>query len=327
MAERLLVPCVSINPSYLALYDMDQNRNYTRQFTDGIIKTPKNNQHDGTLSKKAQVNLRNAISWFLEIAETKEKQLKKDKSKLKFKLTFATLTLPSNLGYDDRVIKSELVNQLFVELRKEYQVCNYVWKNEAQKNDKFHLHILLDKFIPYDDLRNRWNRIINKFGYIDEYKKNQQSFHKDGFRYRPELQKVWSFSQQKRAYKKGCEEDWQNPNSTDIHSVFKVRNIKSYFVKYFTNEKVGRPMDGRLWFVSRSLSALKNASIVIHNALGDEINKLKKWFPEKVRWNDFVTSISVGINEVKKMGCVHLSELFDKHVLGIRQKQLEFCKI
>jgi hypothetical protein len=78
---------------------------------------------------------------------------------------------------------------------------------------------------------------VNKLGYVDRYREEQETWHKDGFRYRPEMFKTWSKKKQYEAYLRGAKSHWNSPNSTDIHSIRKIRNIKDYILKYVTKDE------------------------------------------------------------------------------------------
>jgi hypothetical protein len=82
-------------------------------------------------------------------------------------------------------------------------VSRYVWKYEKQGNGNIHYHILTDKFIPYRELRDNWNRIIEKHNYIYQFK---------------------------------LKHGHTDPNTTDIHSLKKVNNVPQYLSKYMIKE-------------------------------------------------------------------------------------------
>src|SRR3972149_9919788 len=135
------------------------------------------------------------------------------------RITFITLTLPSNQIHTDNVIKSKCLNQLLIEMSRYHKVEQYIWRAEKQKNGNIHFHILADRYIFWSDIRNRWNRIVNKLGYVDRYKDEQKKFHKDGFQVRQELTGKWTVESSKKAFIKGKRLNWNDPNSTDIHSI------------------------------------------------------------------------------------------------------------
>lgn len=186
----------------------------------------------GKVSNQAKRKMLRAIDYLLLLASDKKVFDRVSGRSFTFKIAFVTLTLPANQVHTDKEIKDKCLNSLLLELKHFYKVVNYVWRAEKQKNGNIHFHLVVDKFIPYSELRNRWNRIINKLGYVDQYRVSQKEFYKDGFQVRTDLLKTWSKERQLAAYHRNVKCQWNNPNSTDIHSVRKVLNLRSYFSKY-----------------------------------------------------------------------------------------------
>src|SRR5690625_1883113 len=72
--------------------------------------------------------------------------------------------------HTDKEIKELALNQLLVELRKHYDMQNYIWKAELQANKNIHFHIVTDAFVQFHALQLRWNRILSKLGYIASFR-------------------------------------------------------------------------------------------------------------------------------------------------------------
>ncbi|GAH42212.1 unnamed protein product, partial [marine sediment metagenome] len=107
----------------------------------------------------------------------------------------------------------------------------YLWKAEKQKNGRIHFHIITDKFIPWNELRNVWNKHQQTLGYVTGYREDRQLWHRDGFKYAPQYAPRWDLAAQKKAYREGLRTDWDNPNSVDIHGTRHIINLKAYFSK------------------------------------------------------------------------------------------------
>ena len=75
-----------------------------------------------------------------------------------FKMAFITLSLSSTQIHSDNEIKEKCLNQFLIEIRKRYRVKNYIWRAEKQKNGNIHFHVVIDKFIAWSELRDRWNQ-------------------------------------------------------------------------------------------------------------------------------------------------------------------------
>lgn len=150
------------------------------------------------------------------------------------KHTFVTLTLSSRQIHCDKTIKRECLNHFLIYLNRHYGVRNYVWKAELQKNGNIHYHIITDKFIPHQELRELWNTAQNRLSYVDMF-------------------------------------DHSNPNSTDIHSLQRVKNVMAYVGKYMSKNITQRPICGHAWGRSDNLQKLQ--SLTLHHDFD-----LHEWF-------------------------------------------------
>jgi hypothetical protein len=241
----------------------------------------------GLVSKVAKRKIVKAINYLLTVAQDKKVYSQKTGRSFKFKIAFITLTLPAKQRHSDQEIKRELLNQFLTEITKYHGVKRYVWRAEKQKNGNIHFHILTDKFIHWNDIRNRWNRILRKLDYVQEYQRNMLEFYKDGFRVRNELIKSWSETRQRAAWRLNMETGYNNPNTTDIHSIQKIRNITAYFIKYMTqntehekdqpkNTEEEPLIGGRIWGASKNLLNIKGAQMVVDNELEEQIERIKE---------------------------------------------------
>jgi hypothetical protein len=119
------------------------------------------------------------------------------------------------------------LNTFLITLERKFKVSVYLWKAESQNNGNIHFHILVNSFIPHQEIRSIWNSILDNLGYIDLFEKKHKH---------------------------------RNPNSTDIHGLYKdktgknIGNIGAYLAKYMSkNEDLKRGIDGRLWGCSDNL--------------------------------------------------------------------------
>jgi len=284
-----IVPSFSLHPDELYIYGRkewlgESNYNNTNSYQNLL-----NNQTHGKLSSKATKKAKRAIKYLLVQATDKKVYNPKFRTTFNFTVNFITLTLSAKQDHSSQDIKRILLNQFFIEAKRKWGLENYVWRAEKQKNGNLHFHILSDKFIPYNELRDTWNRIQNKLGYTDKY---TQIHHK------------------------------KSPNSTDIHSLKKVKNVYSYITKYMTKpprkEKIvikrsesmikeitekpqqtvsngakqflGRlTSNGREWACSRSLSNITGARCEYESEYMQELEKLRKSELSKEVVKDYVS--------------------------------------
>lgn len=322
--ERSQVNDFEIDPAFasdpLSLVSWNSSKssnNQPAQFAD--------NSHHGKISSVALRKITKAIDYALYLATPKKLPNTLHGKDFTFRLNFVTLDLSSEQIHSDNEIKKQIFQPMLNCLRQKYKVINYIWRAEKQANGNIHFHVITDKFIPWLSLRNDWNKYQQNLGYITRYRQNQVEFHKSGFRYRPELFKHWSPEDQKKAYKKGMATGWESPNSTDVHSLKNVSNIKQYFVKYFTKstqsdharsveKKQFSVLEGRLWGCSERLTNIKGARADIDSQLGEELSQIIKNDKIRTHKSDFFTISFVHIDYLKKKGFTAIPYLFESFI-------------
>lgn len=266
----------SISPSSMHIYARPEGGfNHSTKHRLNTVNL-EDNDHAGIISRKAAKKIELALTWLLYCSVPKTVTCNATNKKFSFRINFITLTLPAEQVHSDQVIKDVALNSFLDLIRKTHDVVNYIWRAEAQANGNIHFHLVTDKYIHYNYIRNSWNNCIEKLGYVSAFE----------FKFKH-----------------------RNPNSTDIHSVKHVKKLTAYLSKYFSkqrsfpcigelrkikgelveilygsdryraeeaNKKKGevvghvlgakiRPIEGRLWFCSRSLSKKKRLIISEHD--------------------------------------------------------------
>lgn len=279
--------------------------------TGGLIQ-----QHEGEISSNAARKIRNAIDWLIASASEKYVYSKKTKRFHKWKLSFLTLTLPTQGLMSDIEIKSVL-NSFLTLAKYNYGLHSYIWKAEPQARGVIHFHLTSDCYMWKNSVRFEWNRLLSKSGLLNGQK---------------------------------------DAPSTKIHSTYKLSNVAGYLTKYFLKPKkismppeknylAGlpnyyhsnksevyskslntlryiRPITGRLWGCSHSLSQARSFSYTVD-------------VPEMRSINSEIRQSAV--REIQKQYCNYYqlpSDYYDKlshgqlkhdylaHVLKIRKKKL-----
>lgn len=260
------------------------------------------NAHFGTLSDAAKNNLIRTIKKFVWVTHVCNVEKKRRREKGKRTLKFVTLTLASTQIHSDTEIRNTLLNQFLTELRNDYGLKNYVWKAEKQRNGNIHFHMVIDIFIPWQALRDKWNRIQNKLGYVDRFREHIKTAGFDFYlgrclAYNPNL----SFEKVQKQWEKGQSEDWKNPPGTEIRNVQKIRHVHAYFAKYFAKEDFLQPGFGRIWFASRSLTLER----VVYDWLDNGSNSMLKFILNNkmgfFKKYDFAEVIYFDITKIKQL--------------------------
>jgi hypothetical protein len=129
----------------------------------------------------------------------------------KFRLSFITLTIAHPEPLETTVTHPAL--KVFLQHFKtppakkaiSEQMKSYIWKCELQERGQIHYHITTNAFLHYWEIRRVWNGIQFRRGWIEDYLKKTGK---------------------------------TDPNSTDVHSVYKVRDIGAYLSKYLSKRQV-----------------------------------------------------------------------------------------
>jgi hypothetical protein len=219
------------------------------------------------ISKASKRKMMDSVNSMYVLSKPRKIEMKTKKVIYNYRMSFVTLTLPSQQCHSDVEIKKSCLNQFFVELRKHYGVQNYVWKAELQKNENIHFHIVLDKYVDYQALRRRWNRILNKLNYVKAY---QEKMSQLSFNQYHEMSVRYGHTDIKHNHVRfvsGKRCGWSNPNTVDVRSVHHKKDLAIYMAKYIAKENDRKNINelqverelafGRSWFRSYSLSKLK----------------------------------------------------------------------
>lgn len=223
------------------------------------------------LSVNSRRRLSKKINWLVYLSQKRTVELSRNKKITNFQVAFITLKLPAVQRHSHSEITKTCLNNFLNILRKKFGINNYVWRAELQKNGNIHYHLLIDRFIHYQNIRKYWNSSIGILGYLSDYcnKFSLMNF-EDYNNYRIQ-QGSTNRNENKKSYKYGNDTHWIMPNSTDVHSLRDVNNAAAYVCKYLTKKSpddIGKKfqeslkcLTGRLWGCSQSLSRLNNVRL------------------------------------------------------------------
>ena len=223
----------------------------------------RDNQYNGYMSDNTSRSVKKITENWLTSIDLNTKL--KYKGRESVYPTFVTLTLPSKQVHHDNTIKSECLDPMIEWLKKMYYSVNgvatpcgvnaYLWRAESQKNGNLHFHILIDRWVDYEKLRKKWNQIIERLDYVSMYQAVQNRVYRKGFMVREDYigeqiksirkrakKKGQSLSMknarfeaekaQRESYNKGVQNNWSDPNTTDIHKLGSITSISAYVTKY-----------------------------------------------------------------------------------------------
>jgi hypothetical protein len=345
--DKISYTSLNINPSGIAIYKTVEPPYYPDAEQPDRPKQFQDNSNHGILGSLSRKKMFRTLDYLLLLSPNKRAWCRSLKRYVRYRCPFVTLDLPSAQVHSDQVIKKRVFQPFLKLAHRRWSVNDFIWRAEKQENGNLHFHMIINVFIDQNELRNIWNRCLQNLGYVTRYRDNQLLWHRKGFTYRPELAPRWPREKQYNAYLKGMRTEWDNPNSTDIHDVKNIRNLKAYVTKYLSKNKIfSRPagftekcpvcggvmrnsesdfccascdfskthVRGRLWGRSASLMDLKGGFGVVDTQLENELDKLKSSPDIHVVYEDHYVFFCVPVTRLKALGCPHLSSIFEDYI-------------
>jgi hypothetical protein len=199
--------------------------------------------YDGRVTKGVQKRIGSAVDIFLQTTEEKVVYNTVTGRNMNFRLGFVTLTISDYCDWKADKCYELLLKPWLRIMKDKYGLNSYIWKYELQNRGNVHYHITLDVFIALDKIRGVWNKIQKKHGLTDKYALKHHHF---------------------------------NPNSTDVHKVWKIENIGAYLGKYLSKSGEGvvkfhegfhqliyeRDVKGKVWDCSVNLKRKRYTAMV-----------------------------------------------------------------
>lgn len=239
MARRIeSIPTIQLNPNYLAVYSHG-----VFEETERPKNTPKNDNltrgnYNGFMSIKTRKEIKGKLTNYFTALQLIGKKYRKEKN---IQPTIITLTLPATQRHPDNEIKRECLMRFLENLKKTQNVTFYYWVAEKQKNGNIHFHILADKFVKWQWVRNQWNSRLETLGYISEF-------------------------EQKHGHR--------NPNSTDIENIKNIERTARYVSKYTTKIDQQGGIAGRLHGECDSLKLFSKVCTVMKETYNTQLQYL-----------------------------------------------------
>lgn len=264
---------------YPLQYEIDGSIILPPNVQDNIVlnMVPKNKPkvkkafHNFRISENAFRTMKRRINWLYYLSKSRYKKTLSGKEIFNFKMSFITLTLPSKQQHNTAFITEKILNHFLTTIRQKYGMQNYVWRLEFQNNGNVHYHLVTDCYVDYFVLRSNWNRILDKYGYVQPYTDRFKNLSLTEYNQVVNRDKKIEFKKIADWYAKGCKYNWTDPNTVDVKSVTSGKKISFYIAKYFAKDPDNycdkNELDTaenseslRLWFCSRALSKLKTVS-------------------------------------------------------------------
>jgi hypothetical protein len=179
-------------------YDSPGNRHlkFLQQNAFNVQKTA----YSGALTDGARKRMTRCIDLLVQTSPGQWLENPVTKKRQFHKLAFITLTISQSKNITANEAYHKVFKHFLQWFRRTEKVNTYIWKVEVQNRGQIHYHITTPSFIHWQRLRDKWNNLQEKAGFMEEYRS-----------------------------KKGH----SDANSTDIHEIRHVKNLSSYLKKEY----------------------------------------------------------------------------------------------
>lgn len=276
--------------------------------------------YSGKITPYSKKRLKRAIQLLVATAVEKEAKNFKTGKTFKFKINFITLTLPAPQGeVSDKILKSQVLDNFIKRCRRKYGLKSYVWRAERQKNKNLHFHMISDTYIHYEKLRQDWNGCLTSLGFIESYKqKHCKLTLADYLKLYPPTTKV-SKEQREKSFQRGVATKWEDPNSTDVHSIVKIKNLTQYFVKYMAKEsEEGDTIEGKIWDCSANLKIKNNCECLLEGIAQQTWEEVLADPTIKVKHDNIFSMAFLNQYEFKVYVKGEMLKMYNDYLKGIR---------
>lgn len=234
MTDKAYIPHIQVRSNALVYYEVPEiPPNHQRHKLQGI-KT-----YGGTVTDSAAKRIKRTVDVFLQRSPERRVLNTATGGWMDFRLNFVTLTVSAHRNIEAKEGHAAL--KVFLQHFKQpptkkaisEQLKSYLWKCELQERGQIHYHLTTNSFLHHGHIRRVWNGIQFRRGWLEDFKASQGH---------------------------------TNANSTDVHAVYKVRDIQAYLSKYLSKSgkkdvsEYGFPVleyvptiNGKIWDCSNDL--------------------------------------------------------------------------
>lgn len=175
--------------------------------------------YSGKMTDHAARRIRKTIDLFFQISPKKLIFNEVSRRFQYFQINFVTLTISCKRLIGSKEGYEKLLAPFLRKLRTHAKIA-YVWKGELQKRGQPHWHITTNSFLHMTWVRNVWNSLQEKAGYLDEYYQEHQHY---------------------------------NAPSTEVKSVRNLKRVDLYLAKYLSKGDASGKWEGKIWGSSDNL--------------------------------------------------------------------------
>lgn len=261
----------------IVYYEFERPEKYYSCDRTKLLKNFKEKEiYSGDISKGGQKKLRRAIETLYVITPTRKIFNRAIQKNTWFKLSHLTLTLPSYQGkWTDKEINTYCLRPFLLHCKRRFNLENYIWKAERQRNGNIHYHIISDMFFDYDSVRMIWNDKLNTLGYIDSFYKKHNHLQPPSI----DLKYVRNSEQLSKYVSKYISKQKKETTTEQAHfnlyemDQFYTGSILEGNLKEFENRRNGL-ISGRVWDCSEKLKSFKYQATTLSSSDEGIVNEI-----------------------------------------------------
>ena len=218
-------------------------------------KPPTRRGYSGEITASTRKRIETAVDIFLQCSPKRRVFNPIIGKEQNFQLSFITLTIsahnqvPASEGH--KALKSWLQHfkRPWHKKKMSEPMTSYIWKAEVQARGQLHYHLTTNAWLHFAEIRRVWNDLQKARGWTNDY------FLLKGH---------------------------HDPNSTDVHSIYKIKDVRRYLSKYIAKQEyTDSPADPEAGFPALKVPIVLDAKVW---GCSEDI-KGKKRFTEKIdKW-------------------------------------------
>ena len=282
MHQPYYIPFIQIRHNCLLAYDLPIERNCNYKNLHDLTKEE---TYQGTVTEHTRKRIIKAVDILLQKSPTIRIYNPVVDGEHDFRINFITLTVSDLQNHTARECYDLLLKPFLRIMRNKWKVEDYIWKAELQERGQVHYHITTNKFIHYAEIEKEWNKLQKKAGWLNDFARRYGHF---------------------------------NPNSIDIHGVWKVKNLAGYLCKYIaknvSKESKDAKLDAKVWDCSNSLK-IDRYSCEFTSEMQDMVRDAAEHKEVEVNALSHCTIIRID-NPLKILGRVKLDE-YNNHIYNV----------
>jgi len=211
-------------------------------YNEKSLANLKDNKVKGKLSTKSYLHVRKHLVAWLKCLEYNKNHRVSSSGGVKHYPTMITLTLSAIQKHDDKLLKRHLFGRFIEWIKAKYDVKYYFIRYEAQSNGNIHGHLIVDRYVSMHEIRENWNRILNRLGYVDDFEEKYKH---------------------------------RNPPSTHVEVLGNTTEGVNYMIGYVMKKCKNRPIQGRQYGMSDELKEMLVYDDVIDNTWSELLDKIE----------------------------------------------------